>query len=100
MGKYTFTWCGPRPPAVKLRIVLTITFCREHDAEDVYVTGTFDDWKKTVQLEKEGSVFKKTVELPQTKTQYKVCRPLCDTRLQPGAAADGPSALKLANNGA
>ncbi|KAF1931233.1 carbohydrate-binding module family 48 protein [Didymella exigua CBS 183.55] len=51
MGKYTFTW--------------------EHDADDVYVTGTFDDWKKTVQLEKEGSVFKKTVELPQTKTQFK-----------------------------
>ncbi|KAJ4991570.1 hypothetical protein SVAN01_02951 [Stagonosporopsis vannaccii] len=51
MGKYTFTW--------------------EHDADDVYVTGTFDDWKKTVQLEKEGSVFKKTVELPKDKTQYK-----------------------------
>ncbi|KAJ4398724.1 Cruciform DNA binding protein [Didymella pomorum] len=51
MGKYTFTW--------------------EHDANDVYVTGTFDDWKKTVQLEKEGSVFKKTVELPKSKTQYK-----------------------------
>jgi hypothetical protein len=51
MGKYTFTW--------------------EHEANDVYVTGTFDDWKKTVQLEKEDGVFKKTVELPQTKTQYK-----------------------------
>ncbi|KAF2623908.1 carbohydrate-binding module family 48 protein [Macroventuria anomochaeta] len=51
MGKYTFTW--------------------EHDANDVYVTGTFDDWKKTVQLEEEGGVFKKTVELPKTKTQYK-----------------------------
>ncbi|KAH6621889.1 hypothetical protein C7974DRAFT_361896 [Boeremia exigua] len=51
MGKYTFTW--------------------EHDAEDVYVTGTFDDWKKTVQLEKEGSVFQKSVELPKLKTQYK-----------------------------
>jgi hypothetical protein len=51
MGKYTFTW--------------------EHDANDVYVTGTFDNWKKTVQLEKEGSVFKKTVELPKFKTQYK-----------------------------
>ncbi|KAJ4331095.1 Cruciform DNA binding protein [Ascochyta clinopodiicola] len=51
MGKYTFTW--------------------EHDANDVYVTGTFDDWKKTVELHKEGGIFKKTVELPSTKTQYK-----------------------------
>jgi len=56
-----------------------LTTCREHDAEDVYVTGTFDDWKKTVQLEKEGSVFKKTVELPKQKTQYKV-RTLCLSR--------------------
>ena len=58
-------------PPVAAHIVLTT--CREHDADDVYVTGTFDDWKKTVQLEKEGDVFKKTVELPKTKTQYKVC---------------------------
>jgi hypothetical protein len=84
-----------------LRAVLTI--CREHDAEDVYVTGTFDDWQKTVQLEKEGSVFKKSVELPKTKTQYKV-RPLCDTRLPPGAPAR-PSGRQLpvqtpANRGA
>lgn len=73
-------------PAIQLRIVLTI--CREHDADDVYVTGTFDDWKKTVQLEKEDGVFKKTVELPSTKTQFKV-RSLCDTRLPPGSAAGG-----------
>lgn len=52
-----------------------LTACREHDANDVYVTGTFDDWKKTVQLEKEDGVFKKTVELPKTKTQYKVRPP-------------------------
>jgi hypothetical protein len=58
------------PLPLPLRAVLTI--CREHDAEDVYVTGTFDDWQKTVQLEKEGTVFKKSVELPKTKTQYKV----------------------------
>ncbi|KAL5398045.1 hypothetical protein PMIN06_005987 [Paraphaeosphaeria minitans] len=51
MGKYTFTW--------------------EHEAHHVYVTGTFDDWQKTVQLEKEGAIFKKTVELPQAKHQYK-----------------------------
>ncbi|KAF1848924.1 carbohydrate-binding module family 48 protein [Cucurbitaria berberidis CBS 394.84] len=52
MGKYTFTW--------------------EHSAHDVFVTGTFDDWRKTVQLDKDGSIFKKTVELPKTHTQYKL----------------------------
>lgn len=36
------------------------------------MTGSFDDWKKTVQLEKEGGIFKKTVELPKAKVQYKV----------------------------
>ncbi|KAG9185824.1 hypothetical protein G6011_07155 [Alternaria panax] len=51
MGKYTFTW--------------------EHSANEVFVTGTFDDWRKTVKLEKEDGVFKKTVELPKTHTQYK-----------------------------
>jgi hypothetical protein len=39
------------------------------------VTGTFDDWQKTVTLEKVDGVFKKTVELPKVHTQYKV-RPL------------------------
>ncbi|EMD70137.1 hypothetical protein GGP41_000276 [Bipolaris sorokiniana] len=51
MGKYTFTW--------------------EHAANDVYVTGTFDDWRKTVKLELEDGVFQKTVELPKLHTQYK-----------------------------
>lgn len=51
MGKYTFTW--------------------EHAATEVLVTGTFDNWQKTVTLEKEDGVFKKTVELPKTHTQYK-----------------------------
>jgi len=52
MGKYTFTW--------------------EHAANEVFVTGTFDDWRKTVKLEKaEDGVFKKTVELPKVHTQYK-----------------------------
>ncbi|KAF2278958.1 uncharacterized protein EI97DRAFT_224309 [Westerdykella ornata] len=51
MGKYTFTWA--------------------HPANEVFVTGDFDDWKKTVKLEKEGDVFKKTIELPKTKHHYK-----------------------------
>ncbi|KAH6899639.1 hypothetical protein B0T10DRAFT_468263 [Thelonectria olida] len=37
---------------------------REHAAEEVYVTGTFDDWTKSVKLDKIGDVFQKTVELP------------------------------------
>ncbi|KAF2030231.1 hypothetical protein EK21DRAFT_65970 [Setomelanomma holmii] len=51
MGKYTFSW--------------------EHAANDVLVTGTFDNWQKTVTLEKVDGVFKKTVELPKVHTQYK-----------------------------
>lgn len=40
----------------------------------MYVTGTFDDWGKTVQLEREGDIFAKKVSLPVTgeKVQYKV----------------------------
>ena len=45
---------------------------REHEAHDVYVTGSFDDWRKTIQLEKKDGIFQKTVELPKTKHQYKV----------------------------
>jgi len=41
----------------------TFTFKWEHPAEEVYVTGTFDNWTKSVKLEKEGSLFQKTVEL-------------------------------------
>jgi len=36
------------------------------------VTGTFDDWRKTVQLENVDGLFQKTVELPKTHIQYKV----------------------------
>lgn len=49
--------------------------CREHSANEVFVTGDFDDWKQTVKLEKEDNVFKKTVELPKAKTMYKVSAP-------------------------
>ena len=45
---------------------------RAHPANEVFVTGDFDDWKKTIQLEKENGVFKKTVDLPTGKHQYKV----------------------------
>ena len=46
---------------------------RDKPANDVHVTGTFDDWKKTVQLDKNGDLFEKTVDLPNTseKIYYK-----------------------------
>ncbi|KNG51671.1 carbohydrate-binding module family 48 protein [Stemphylium lycopersici] len=57
MGKYTFTWF--------------VTPYPEHSANEVYVTGTFDDWRKTVKLDQEDGIFKKTVELPKEHIQYK-----------------------------
>lgn len=49
--------------------------CREHPASEVYVTGTFDGWKKTEQLEKVGEHFEKHVQLSDAskKIYYKVC---------------------------
>ncbi|KAF2719186.1 carbohydrate-binding module family 48 protein [Polychaeton citri CBS 116435] len=44
MGSYTFRW--------------------EHPSQQVYVTGTFDNWSKTVELDKKGDIFEKTVDLP------------------------------------
>ncbi|KAM3504506.1 hypothetical protein MY10362_003512 [Beauveria mimosiformis] len=53
MGSYTFKW--------------------EHPAEEVYVTGTFDNWTKSVKLDKRGDIFEKTVslEIPSDKVYYK-----------------------------
>ena len=50
---------------------------RPYDANEVFVTGTFDDWGKTVQLDRIGDGFEKEVPLPTTdeKVHYKV-RPL------------------------
>ncbi|KAH9216582.1 hypothetical protein DL95DRAFT_460170 [Leptodontidium sp. 2 PMI_412] len=36
----------------------------EHPATEVFVTGTFDDWSKTILLDKVGGVFAKEVLLP------------------------------------
>ncbi|CCF46907.1 hypothetical protein CH063_15503 [Colletotrichum higginsianum] len=44
MGTYKFTWA--------------------HPAEEVYVTGTFDNWTKSEKLDKVGNSFEKTVTLP------------------------------------
>ena len=51
-----------------------IAFIRTHPASEVYVTGTFDDWGKTVKLEKVGKSFEKKVDLPKTSdpVYYKV----------------------------
>jgi hypothetical protein len=39
----------------------------------VFVTGTFDDWGKTVKLDRVGDIFAKEVTLPAgEKIQYKV----------------------------
>lgn len=49
---------------------------RGHPANEVYVTGTFDNWSKSVQLEKKGDIFEKTVTLPtDKKISYKVRTP-------------------------
>jgi len=43
MGQYTFTW--------------------PYAAQEVYVTGDFDDWSKSIKLEKKGDSFNKTVTI-------------------------------------
>lgn len=47
---------------------------REHDAEEAFVTGTFDSWSKSVRLEKKNGIFQKTVHLDDSadKIYYKV----------------------------
>lgn len=47
---------------------------RNHPASEVFVTGTFDDWSKSAQLEKTADGFAKSVELPHTSEpiRYKV----------------------------
>ncbi|KAH1295093.1 hypothetical protein KXV70_002921 [Aspergillus fumigatus] len=53
MGSYTFQW--------------------PHPANEVFVTGSFDDWGKTVKLDRSGDVFTKEVQLPSAddKVHYK-----------------------------
>lgn len=42
----------------------TFNFRWPHPAEEVYVTGTFDNWEKTEQLDRVGDIFEKKVTLP------------------------------------
>lgn len=64
-------FCGPRA-----RLIQSPVLNREHPAEEVYVTGTFDNWSKSTKLEKVGTAHEKTVELAKTddKIWYKVSR--------------------------
>lgn len=47
---------------------------REHPSDEVYVTGTFDNWSKSVKLDRDGTAHEKTVNLPESseKILYKV----------------------------
>lgn len=46
---------------------------RPYNADEVFVTGTFDDWGKTVKLERVGDIFSKKVTIsPVQKIHYKV----------------------------
>lgn len=60
-----------------LRLTKTFLSFREHPASEVYVTGTFDGWKKTEKLNKVGNHFEKLVKLDDVsqKIDYKVRRP-------------------------
>lgn len=51
----------------------SFTFRWELPATEVYVTGTFDDWSKSVKLDHKNGVFEKTVQLPKNdeKVLYK-----------------------------
>ncbi|KIY03054.1 uncharacterized protein Z520_01520 [Fonsecaea multimorphosa CBS 102226] len=51
MGSFIFKW--PHP-----------------EANDVHVTGTFDDWGKSVKLDKVGDIWEKEVDLPTDKKIY------------------------------
>ncbi|KAK0615042.1 hypothetical protein B0T17DRAFT_376149 [Bombardia bombarda] len=59
----------------------TFTFKWPHDAQVVYVTGTFDNWSKSEELVKVGDSWEKTVTLPDAsgKIYYKVspCFSVC-----------------------
>lgn len=57
--------------------------CRPYDANEVFVTGTFDDWGKTVRLDRVDDGFAKTVSLPIEKVQYKAGLPFLSSDYPP-----------------
>lgn len=46
--------------------MVSYTFKWPHPGDEVYVTGTFDNWSKSEQMVKVGDKFEKSVELPDT----------------------------------
>ncbi|KAL9597160.1 MAG: hypothetical protein Q9219_005326 [cf. Caloplaca sp. 3 TL-2023] len=61
MGSFVFRWYVSNLPSTSSgRDALN----RNHTADQVYVTGTFDDWAKSIKLDKQGEGFAKRVELP------------------------------------
>ncbi|KAK3294988.1 uncharacterized protein B0H64DRAFT_199796 [Chaetomium fimeti] len=48
------------------------TFKWPHHAEEVYVTGTFDNWTKSERLDRVGQIFQKTVTLPEPESDAKI----------------------------
>ena len=57
------------------KVLTAAALIRDHPATEVYVTGTFDDWAKSVKLQSKGGYFEKLVDLPvaDKKIYYKVC---------------------------
>ncbi|KAI9822102.1 MAG: hypothetical protein M1826_000562 [Phylliscum demangeonii] len=45
-------------------VMASFVFRWPHPATEVFVTGTFDDWAKSVRLEKRGDAFEQRVHLP------------------------------------
>ncbi|KAL9109682.1 MAG: hypothetical protein Q9227_005720 [Pyrenula ochraceoflavens] len=66
MGSFVFKWqvniCHTAFIAASSQIFKELS----HQASEVFVTGTFDDWAKSVKLEKVGDSFEKEVQLPKT----------------------------------
>lgn len=55
---------APEPRVSRYLQALTLVLNRPHpNANDVHVTGTFDDWSKSEQLNKVGDIWEKEVQL-------------------------------------
>jgi hypothetical protein len=69
-----FANCSCQPPVLTCNesVANGKALCfRTHPANEVHVTGTFDDWSKSVKLDaKEGGLHEKLVELPSADQKY------------------------------
>jgi hypothetical protein len=74
-GPFNWKLCavGWQPRALWNRIADWTVTRRPYNATEVFVTGTFDDWGKTVKLDRVGDIFVKKVTIsPVQKVHYKV----------------------------